>query len=91
MGTLANSKERMKCSIIMQHNAAFHLSLHCLLRLKQPSRTDIHHKENSTCDPLTHLSQMEFPSFINWTSPFPILGFFWWYFVFLFKFKKKLL
>ena len=32
----------------MQHNAAFHLGLHCLLRLKQPSGTEIHHNlENS--------------------------------------------
>ena len=27
----------------MQHNAAFHHGLHCLLRLKQPSGTGIHH------------------------------------------------
>ena len=37
----------------MQHHAAFHQGLHCLLRLKQPSGTEIHHiPENSTCDPL---------------------------------------
>ena len=37
----------------MQHNAAFHQGLHCLLRFKQPSRREIHHNlENSTCDPL---------------------------------------
>ena len=27
----------------MQHDAAFHQHLHCLLRSKQPSRTEIHH------------------------------------------------
>ena len=27
----------------MQHNAAFHQGLHCLLRLKQNSRTETHH------------------------------------------------
>ena len=32
----------------MQLNAAFHPGLHCLLRLKQPSRTKIHNSlENS--------------------------------------------
>ena len=31
----------MKCRI----NAAFHQGLHCLLRLKQPSRTEIHLQE----------------------------------------------
>ena len=37
----------------MQYNAAFHQDLHCLLRLKQPSGTEIHNNlENSTCDPL---------------------------------------
>ena len=36
----------------MQHNAAFHLGLHCFLRLKQPSGTEIHNNlENSTFDP----------------------------------------
>ena len=36
----------------MQLNAAFHQGLHFLLRLKQPSGTEIHHNlENSTCDP----------------------------------------
>ena len=38
MGILANSQDPDE----MQHNAAFHLGLHCLLRLKQPSRTEIH-------------------------------------------------
>ena len=52
MGTLANSEDPDE----MQHNAAFHQGLHCLLRLKQPSDTLIHvHDilENTTCDPLT--------------------------------------
>ena len=48
MGTLANSDDPDE----MQHYAAFHQGLHCLLILKQPSRRDIHHDlENSTCDP----------------------------------------
>ena len=40
MGTWANSEDPDK----MQHKAAFHQDLHCLLRLKQSSRTEIHHK-----------------------------------------------
>ena len=48
MPTLANSEDPDE----MQHDAAFHLGLHCLLRFKQPSGTEIHHNiENSTCDP----------------------------------------
>ena len=39
MGTLANSEDPDE----MQHNAAFHQGLHCLLRLKQPPGTEIHH------------------------------------------------
>ena len=27
----------------MQHHAAFHQGVHCLLRLKQPPGTEIHH------------------------------------------------
>ena len=47
-GTLANSEDPDE----MQHNAAFHLGLHCLLRLKQPSGTDINNKlETSSCNP----------------------------------------
>ena len=38
MGTLANSEDPDE----MQHNAAFHLGLHCLLRLKQSLGTDTH-------------------------------------------------
>ena len=37
MGTLANSADIAE----MQHNAAFHQCLHCLLRLKQPSGIQI--------------------------------------------------
>ena len=33
MGTLANSEDPHE----IQHNAAFHQGLHCLLRLNQPS------------------------------------------------------
>ena len=40
MGTLANSEDPDE----MQHNAAFHQGLHCLLRLKQPSVTEMHNK-----------------------------------------------
>ena len=32
----------------MQHNAAFHQGLHCLIRLKQPSGTEIHHSFQGT-------------------------------------------
>ena len=49
MGTLANSDDPDE----MQHDAAFHQGLHCLLRLKQPSGTEIHQNlEDSTFDPL---------------------------------------
>ena len=51
MGTLANSADADK----MQHNAAFHQGLHCLLRLKQHSGTETHYNlENTTCDPLKY-------------------------------------
>ena len=53
MDTLANSEDPGE----MQHNAAFHLGLHCLLRLKQPSGTELnvhHNLQNSTCDPLIY-------------------------------------
>ena len=51
MGTLASSED----SDEMQHYAAFHQGLHCLLRLKQPSGAEIHHNlENFTCHPLHH-------------------------------------
>ena len=49
--SLANSEDPDE----MQHNAAFHQGLHCLLGLKQSSWTEIHHNlENSTCDPLKY-------------------------------------
>ena len=49
MFTLANSEDPDE----MQHNAAFHQDLHCLLLLKQPSGTVIRQNlEKSTCDPL---------------------------------------
>ena len=38
MATLVNSEDPDE----MQHNAAFHQVLHCLLRLKQSSGTEIH-------------------------------------------------
>ena len=48
LGTLTNSVDPDE----MQHNAAFHLGLHCLLRLKQPSGTEIHlNLENYICNP----------------------------------------
>ena len=49
MGTLANSADPDE----MQHNAAFHQGLHCLLRLKQPSGTDIHHDLEHSTSPLS--------------------------------------
>ena len=51
MGTLANNEAPDE----MQHNAAFQQDLHCLLRLKQHSGTEIHHNlETSICDPLKY-------------------------------------
>ena len=48
MGTLANSEDPDE----MQHKAAFHQGLHCLLRLKQPLGIEIHHNlEKSTSYP----------------------------------------
>ena len=44
MGTLANSEDPDE----MQHNAAFHQGLHCLLKSKQCSGTEIHNLEKST-------------------------------------------
>ena len=39
----------------MPHKAAFHRGLHCLLRQKQSSGTEMHHNlEISTCDPLKY-------------------------------------
>ena len=39
MDTLANSEDPYE----MQHYAAFHQCVHCLLRLKHPSGTEIQH------------------------------------------------
>ena len=51
MGNLANSEDPDE----MLHHVAFHQGLHCLLRLKQTSWTEIHHDlENSNCDPLKY-------------------------------------
>ena len=50
-GTLANSEDPDE----MQHYAAFHQGLHCLLRLKQHSETGKIDLENSTCDPLKYM------------------------------------
>ena len=53
MGTLSNNEDPDE----IQHNAAFHQGLHCLLKLKPPFRTEIHYDlENSTCDPLKEKS-----------------------------------
>ena len=38
-GTLANSEDPDE----MQHIAAFHQGMYCLLRFEQPSGTEIHH------------------------------------------------
>ena len=39
----------------MQHKAAFHQGLHCLLKSKQFSGTKMHHFiESLTCDPLKY-------------------------------------
>ena len=59
MGTLANSEDPDE----MQHNVALHQGLHCLLRLKQPSGTEINpNLENSPWDPLKNT--MDSPIFI---------------------------
>ena len=63
-GTLANSEDPDE----MQHNAAFHQDLHCLLRLKLPSGTEIHHNvETSTCDPLKY----------KWAIPYFLYQYVW--------------
>ena len=51
MGTLANSEDLDE----MQYNVAFHQVLYCLLRLKQPSGTEKHNLENSSCGPLKYI------------------------------------
>ena len=50
-GTLANNEDPDE----MQHDAAFHQGLHCLLRLKQPLGTVMHlNLKNATHDPLKY-------------------------------------
>ena len=62
MDTWANSED----SDEMQHNAAFHQGLHCLLLLKQPSGTEIHHTlENSTFDCLLYTMDIPHTYCIN--------------------------
>ena len=56
----------------MQHNGIFYQGLHCLIRLKQPSGTEIHYYlETSICDPLK--SKMNKPILITyryvWANP----------------------
>ena len=51
-GTLTNSEDPVE----MLHYAAFHQGLHCLLRYKQSTGTEIHHNwEMPTCDPLKYI------------------------------------
>ena len=51
MGTLPNSEGTDE----IQHNAAFHQGLHCLLGLKQPSGKEIKHSlASSVCDLLNY-------------------------------------
>ena len=48
MGTLENSEDSHE----MPHNTQFHQGLHCLLRLKQPTETEVHHNlKTSNCEP----------------------------------------
>ena len=69
MGTLANSEDPDE----MQHNAAFYQCLHCLLRFKRSSGTEIHHSlENFTCDPLKYT--MGSPILIVWENPLEYKG-----------------
>ena len=50
MGTFANSEDPEE----MQHNAAFHQGLPCLLKIETQSGTESHqYIGESTCDPLT--------------------------------------
>ena len=66
MGTLTNSEEPDE----MQHNAAFHQVLHCLLIVNLPSWTEIHHHnlENSTCD-RQFGTQWTVPYLFYWENP----------------------
>ena len=60
MGTLSNREDSNE----MQHNVVFHQGLHCLLRLKQPTGTEIPDKpvtqmanaiNRFSCNSLAHL------------------------------------
>ena len=72
MGTLTNSEDPDEMQLYaafhqglhsedpdeMQQYAAFHQGLHCLLRIKQPSGTEIHlDLKSSNCDPLNQNGQ----------------------------------
>ena len=75
MGTLANSEDPDE----MQHNAAFHQGLYCLLGFKEPSGTEIcvhHNLENSTCYPLkcTMGSPKHIVSICIWGNPLKYKG-----------------
>ena len=49
----------------MQHYAAFHQGLHCLLRLKQPSGTEIHHNVYySTCSVVPRVRHCGIPAIL---------------------------
>ena len=66
MGTLVNSEDTDE----MHHNAAFHQGLHCLLRLKPPSGTEIlNYLENSTCDLLMYTMGSPIASICTWENP----------------------
>ena len=66
MGILANSEDPDE----MQHNAAFHQGLHCLLRLKQHSETKIHHNlETFTCDRLKYTMNSPRLTVSIWENP----------------------
>ena len=49
MGTLANRGEDTD---EMQHNSSFHLGMHCLLNLKEPSGIVIHHNFENVSIPV---------------------------------------
>ena len=66
MGTLAYSEDPDE----MQHKAAFHPGLHCLLTLIQPSETEIHlNLEISTC----HMT----PLIKKWAVPYLLYQYIW--------------
>ena len=66
MDTLTDSEDTNE----MQHNAAFHLGLHCLLRLTQPSRTKIHQNfENSTFESIKYTMDSAILYKYLWENP----------------------